>query len=140
MATWHVGPFDNDDAADWCDSLHEAPAAERREIVWRALEVAALARSDVTAADAARAVAAAAVVLHSLTGAPQPNSPHMPSLSFCGDAIEVDDALLALAVQAIDAVLAQTSGWRRQWADDVEEDEALTIVGELRTRLTDTRS
>lgn len=133
MATWHVGPFDNDDAVDWCASLDSAPEEERSAVAREALDAAL--REGATAADAARAVAAAATVLYSLTGVLGSNSPYAPRLLIGGSGIEVDRALWVLAGKVLDMVLTEGSGWRLQWAEDVEEEEALAVVEDLRAGL-----
>ena len=45
MATWQLGPFDNDDAVEWCDELERKPADQRPALVRRTLEAAVRAGS-----------------------------------------------------------------------------------------------
>jgi hypothetical protein len=132
MATWNVGPFDNDDAVDWCERL-EASAPESRQVfVRQTLETAARQGADTSAVAGAEAIAAAATVLQALTGVQTTNSPYAPRFLLGRRDIQATPALCGLAVRAIDSVLAQGSAWRVRWAQDVEEDDALTSVKDLR--------
>lgn len=68
MGTWDVGPFDNDDAADFAVELDDAPPQARIEMIGAILErVAGPADHDSRLSDIPRAVAAAALgseILH----------------------------------------------------------------------------
>jgi glycerate-2-kinase len=59
MGAWGCGPFENDDAADWCYLLVDGGAPE---VVGNALRAAAAGPTVPNLSDAAKAVAAAAVV------------------------------------------------------------------------------
>ncbi|MEU7570081.1 DUF4259 domain-containing protein [Micromonospora sp. NPDC049240] len=133
MATWQLGPFDNDDAVEWCDALEAAPLDQRAELVRNTLAVAVAGRA-LTAGEAARAVAAAATALQSLSGMPFSNSAYAPRF-FGRGALAVDSSIRDLAVRALGEVLANGSAWRLRWADDIEEEEALAVVESLRSHL-----
>src|SRR3954454_18408954 len=98
MATWQVGPYDNDEAVEWCGCLESTRPTARRELVSATLAAAATPPGhDLAAADAARAVAAAATVLQSLTGAPTSNSPFAPRFLLDDIGLPVDQTLRTLA-------------------------------------------
>ncbi|MET7862397.1 DUF4259 domain-containing protein [Micromonospora taraxaci] len=132
MATWNVGPFDNDDAAEWCEQFESALPAERTERVagalMRALSVSASLLSDTAAA---QAVAAAAVALQAHTGLPDLTTPHAPRLVDGADYVNVSPDLLRLATAAIEVIMREDSSWRRRWADDVEGDLAFEALERL---------
>ncbi|MGW5666681.1 DUF4259 domain-containing protein [Micromonospora sp. NPDC003776] len=134
MATWQLGPFDNDDAVEWCDALEAAPLDQRVELVRDTLSVAVAGRA-LTAGEAARVVAAAATALQSLSGVPVSNSAYAPRFLSGAGAMAVDSSIRDLAVRALDEVLANGSAWRLRWADDVEEEEALAVIESLRSHL-----
>lgn len=134
MATWQFGPFDNDDAVEWCDALEAATLDQRAELVSDTLAVAAAGRA-LTAGEAARAVAAAAAALQSLSGVPFSNSAYAPRFLSGRGAMAVDSSIRDLAVRALGEVLANGSAWRLRWADDIEEEEALAVVESLRSHL-----
>jgi hypothetical protein len=140
MATWHVGPFDNDDAVEWCAALESAGTDLRLDLVHRTLDVAIRAGPALAAADAKRTVAAAATVLQSLTNAQPSDSPYAPRFLLGRRDIVVSSALRQLAIRALHLVLADGSSWRVSWAGEVEEDDAITVVRELRAALAGTVS
>ncbi|RLQ01046.1 DUF4259 domain-containing protein [Micromonospora sp. BL1] len=135
MAVWQLGPFDNDDAVEWCGALEASAPDQRTEHLRQALAAAVASGSNLTAGEAARAVAAAATALQSLTGAPASNSAYAPWFLVGRGDIQVSSSLLDLATRALDVVLTDGSAWRHRWAGDVEEEEALSVVEDLRRRL-----
>jgi hypothetical protein len=135
MATWQVGPFDNDDAAEWCTALEGTEPDRRLELVRHTIEAAVMAGPALAADDAARAIAAAATILQSLTGVVPSDSAYAPLFLLGGRDITVSPPLRALAARALDSVLAEGSAWRQRWAGDVEEEEALAVVEVLRANL-----
>ncbi|MGC4761391.1 DUF4259 domain-containing protein [Micromonospora sp. DT46] len=135
MATWQLGPFDNDDAVEWCGILETTAPAQRTELVRDVLEAVVSSGPALPAGEAARAIAAAATVLQSLTGAPASDSAYAPRFLLGRRDIRVSPSLQALAMRALDVVLANGSTWRQRWADDVEEEEALAVIEELRLSL-----
>lgn len=133
MATWNVGPFDNDDAAEWCEQLESTEPDERAALVQSTLETAVRAGVDLSPRQAAEALAAAATVLQVLTGVQPSNSPYAPRFLLGRDDIDVSPALRDLAIRAIDSIGREGSQWRERWAQDVEAEEAFLLLAELRT-------
>ena len=135
MATWQLGPFDNDDAVDWCGALEDTAPDQRTTFVRQTLEAAALVERALTPEDAARAIAAAATVLQSIAGTAPSNSAYAPRFLVGRDDIRATSQLRGLARRALDAVLAHDSAWRLGWAEDIEEEEAFGVIEELRMNL-----
>lgn len=110
MGTWGAGPFDNDTAGDFCDSLDEAGAGEREGIVRGALTQVSAADACVDAPEAEEAVAAAALVAAQCErGEPAdpdygPDEP-LPDLT----------ALRDLALHALERVIAGPSELMDLW-------------------------
>ncbi|MDT3399519.1 DUF4259 domain-containing protein [Streptomyces sp. B1866] len=112
MGTWDIGPFDNDEAADFAGTLDRAPVRERARLLRDALRAAAEEAGYLEGPDGARAVAAAALVAAARTGggadsAYGPREPLPP----------LPDDLAALAARALDRVLAEDSELRELWED-----------------------
>ncbi|WP_329106858.1 DUF4259 domain-containing protein [Micromonospora sp. NBC_01699] len=135
MATWQFGPFDNDDAVEWCAILEGSAPDQRTELVRRTLEAAALAGPALPPERAAQAIAAAATVIQSLTGMPSSESAYAPRFLLGRADVYVDPSLRDLATRALEAVLAEGSAWRLRWAGNIEEEEALSVVKKLSTSL-----
>ncbi|MEU1756851.1 DUF4259 domain-containing protein [Micromonospora matsumotoense] len=135
MATWQLGPFDNDDAVEWCADLERADPGQRLELVRHTLKAAITAGPALTVEEAARAIAAAAVVLQSLTGVPPSDSAYAPQFLLGRDDIPASPSLRMLARRALDTTLVEGSTWCRRWAGDIEEEDALAVVEDLRTKL-----
>ncbi|MFV2083416.1 DUF4259 domain-containing protein [Micromonospora sp. LOL_021] len=135
MATWQVGPFDNDEAVEWCAALEDADPDQRAELTRAAFAKLTSPVGIGTAEDAARAIAAAAVVLQALTGKPVSTSAYSPRFLEGQECIQASPELRDLAARALDAALAPGSAWRLQWHDDVEEEEAIAVVEQLRRGL-----
>lgn len=113
MTAWGTGPFDNDDAAAWCDELDDADDPT-------AFAVATLRAAD----DPARSVAAAAWLAAGVPGLPEPEGgPSTPPTT--PDADAADDALEALG----DALTDDT--WSAQWSDPAERESARAYVRSL---------
>lgn len=113
MGTWDIGPFDNDTAADFAGDLDEAAVDEREPMVRRVLKRAADCTDFLDAADAERAVAAAAlVVARHPDGEPACSNygPSEPLAEFPAD-------LRTLAIDALDRVVAELSELAELWGD-----------------------
>ncbi|MFF7953393.1 DUF4259 domain-containing protein [Streptomyces griseorubiginosus] len=113
MGTWDIGPFDNDTAADFAGDLDEAAVDEREPMVRQVLERAATCADFLDAADAERAVAAAALVV---TQHPDGE----PACSHYGPSQPLPDfppGLRALAADALDQVVAELSDLSELWGD-----------------------
>ncbi|MFF5202979.1 DUF4259 domain-containing protein [Micromonospora parva] len=135
MATWQFGPFDNDDAVEWCGTLENTAPDQRVHLVRRTLSTAVSAGRTLAVDDAARAIAAAATVLQSVSGMSTADSPYAPRFLTGTEDLLVTPSLRDLAMGALDAVLADGSAWRLRWAEDVEEEEALAVIDQLHSRL-----
>ncbi|GAB1644296.1 hypothetical protein KRMM14A1259_47190 [Krasilnikovia sp. MM14-A1259] len=117
MGTWDAGPFDNDNAADWCGELHDAAVEQRVALIRRALTIVAdCGADDYLDGDMAdEAVAAAAVVASRLPGGPPITSGYAPAFLRDGGNIALPGDLPALAVRALDRVDGENSELRGLW-------------------------
>jgi hypothetical protein len=105
VGTWDVGPFDNDDAADFAGDLDEVDVQEREILVRSALEQAAKTSDELDAVDAIRAVAAAALVAAQCPGGAAVCANYGPATQMPG----FPSSFTLLAVDAVDQVLAERS-------------------------------
>jgi hypothetical protein len=132
MGTWGVGPFENDDAAEWLAALAEV---EDDSLLHEALdEVAAAGPGEyVEAPWGAVALAAAEVVAGGL-GRPADDLPAEATawLERCPGVVRTDHGTLAL--QALDRVAAD-SELRRLWDESPDAVSWHARVGDLRGRL-----
>jgi hypothetical protein len=135
MATWNVGPFDNDDAVEWCDRFNAAEPARHTELVQATLGQAFPNATNLTEAAAAEVVAAAAVVLQARTGMPDASTPYAPRFVVNAEQIDVTPELLRLAWIAMRAIIHEESSWRLRWADSVEGELALEVMERLHLAL-----
>jgi hypothetical protein len=113
MSVWGTGPFENDEAAAWCDELDEAD------------DPVAFAASTLRAAgEPGPVVAAAAWFVAGLPGVAEPTSgPATPPVT--PDPDLADDATAALG-----SVLADEAWWT-QWDDPAERELARGYVRSL---------
>ncbi|GIE34089.1 hypothetical protein Ait01nite_071340 [Actinoplanes italicus] len=125
MATWNVGPFDNDDAVEWCDRLSAADPALRVELIERTLSHAVTHLADLNPASASEVFAAAAIVFQTATGKPATTTPYATVILADTEGVEPTPQLIGLACEALEVLMAGDSAFRRKWAGDVEEDLAL---------------
>lgn len=132
MGTWDVGPFDNDDAADFAGELDDAPAQARIEMIGAVLErVADPTDDDSRLSDAPRAVAAAALVAAQCPGGVlvDPNygpSTPMPQFPAC---------LRDLAINALDSVISKPTWLAEAWNESPSGPEWRRTISDLRTIL-----
>ncbi len=112
MGFWDVGPFDNDDAADFAAELDGAPAGARIDMVGRVLERVATADEDSDVWDAPRALAAAALIAAQRPGGEPVCSTYGPSTPMP----QFPDYLIPLAVDSLDRVVA-TAWLADNWTD-----------------------
>ena len=139
MGTWDVGPFDNDTAADWCGDLHDAAPRRRagmlRSAFTAVLEHAAGGEDDgyLDSDLAVEAIAAAAVVASQLPGGAPVTSSYAPDFLLEGGSIDVPDDVPALAVRALDRVVAEGSEWLELWEESGAGGQAVAVVQQLRT-------
>lgn len=135
MGTWGSGPFENDAAADFADDLDDADPAEREVLIRGALQRAVDAEDFLDADDAARAVAAAAVVAATSTPGMPMDDQDGPEFLQRGDSLPLPDDLVELAREALDRVAADDSEWRELWEESDALDEAVAVLDEVRTGL-----
>ncbi|MFG1891492.1 DUF4259 domain-containing protein [Micromonospora sp. NPDC049051] len=118
LGFWDVGPFDNDDAADFAGDLDAAPADARMEMVGRALDRVVTADDDVDMWHIPKAVAAAALIAAQCAGGEATCSNYGPSTPMP----QFPNSLKELAIDALDSVLA-ASPWRAANWNDVSQGE-----------------
>ncbi|WP_018348771.1 DUF4259 domain-containing protein [Longispora albida] len=135
MGTWDIGPFDNDSAADWCGNLHDAGPAERAGLIRQALREAAEETGFLDSREGGRAIAAAAIIVSQLPGGVPLTSSYAPDFLIGGGRVEVPADLPALAVRALDRVLAANSEWYELWEESNDPDAAFAVVRDLRAEL-----
>jgi Domain of unknown function (DUF4259) len=133
MGAWGAGPFDNDDALDWLAMLSASrDFTEGRQ----ALDVA---REDyLDASDGSMALAAAKVVAVAL-GHPAPSLPDGVTAWVNSNRFVVAPADAAIALVAVERVLAGNSELQDLWAD-AACDTWLESVQALRQRLIASRT
>ena len=134
MVTWDVGPFDNDTAADWSATFDEADEATRLEMLEETLTAAADETEYLDADTAFEAIAAAATVASQL-GGPPIDSTYGPDFLTGPGMLKVPPDLPALAVRALDRILADDSEWRDQWDEQDQLDNATMTLVPIRAAL-----
>jgi hypothetical protein len=135
MGTWGIGPFDNDSAADWCGALHDADPADRIGRIREALREAAAETAFLDSREGERAIAAAAILVSQLPDGPPLTSSYAPDFLLDGSRLEMPADLPALAVDALDRVLAADSEWFELWQESNDPEAAYMVVRGLRADL-----
>jgi hypothetical protein len=118
LGFWDVGPFDNDDAADFAGDLDAVTADARIEMVGRALDRVVTANDDVDMWHIPKAVAAAALIAAQCPGGEATCPIYGPSTPMP----QFPNSLKGLAIDALDNVLAASS-WRAVEWNDVSKGE-----------------
>ncbi|MFC9995353.1 DUF4259 domain-containing protein [Nocardia sp. NPDC127526] len=136
MGTWDVGPFDNDSAADWCGGLHDAAPDKRQLMIREALTVVAGSKDYLDSDVACDAIAAAAIIAAQRTRTAITSS-YAPDFLLEGGSVSVDDDVAALAIAALDRIVADESEWRDLWEESESFAAALEVIAELRADLED---
>ena len=135
MGTWDFGPFDNDEAADWCGDLDDAEPGRRIELIRDAL-TATLREGEYLDNDfATAAIAAAAIVASQLPGGEPVTSSYAPDFLTAGGTLDIPADLPPLALRALDRVAADDSEWRELWEDGLPK--ALAALQPVRRTLED---
>ncbi|MBQ1072963.1 DUF4259 domain-containing protein [Micromonospora sp. C31] len=137
MGTWAAGPFDNDAAADWCAALDDASPQRRALLVEQALREAVREGDFLDSWPGARAVAASAVVAAHLSGGPPVDSAYAPEFLAAGGRLALSAELPALALRALDRVLADGSELAELWDEAGELDEFAAALAPIRAALAD---
>lgn len=142
MGAWGGGVFANDDASDWAGDLVDGGSVQH---VQNALSVAAECPGDgyLEAPEGSEALAAAGVVA-AARGRPLPDDSCSDAvLEWAAEHPEIATAKwLALALRAVNRVMAPASELRELWLDDEGADpdaarEWTHVLAELRSRLGD---
>ncbi|HEX5594576.1 MAG TPA: DUF4259 domain-containing protein [Micromonosporaceae bacterium] len=137
MGTWDSGPFDNDTAADWSGDFDDPDVTKRPALVNEALARVAGEDGYLDADVACEAIAAAAVVAAQQPGGQPITSPYPPNFLRDGGRLDLPDDLAALAVRALDRIMAADSEWRDLWQDAAgHANPAFDAVHDLRKVLT----
>jgi Domain of unknown function (DUF4259) len=134
VATWDVGPFDNDTAADWSATFDEADDATRLEMLEETLTAAAD-ETEYLEADAAFEALAAAAVVASQLGGPAIDSTYGPDFLNGPVQLRIPKSMPDLAVRALDRIVADDSGWRDMWDDEDQLDNAIATLAPIREAL-----
>jgi hypothetical protein len=128
MGAWGAGAFDNDDALDWLSELGDSPDFALGRA---ALDVTAL---EYLEAPEGSAALAAAEVVAAARGHPVALLPDEVTAWLRSNRAEVSQLDAALALSAVDRVLAEKSELREMWMDG--GDAWMEGVQDLRRRLT----
>ncbi|MFV5994933.1 DUF4259 domain-containing protein [Streptomyces sp. NPDC056231] len=131
MGTWDVGPFDNDDAADFAIALDEATMDERESLVRSALTRATRTTDCLSTPDAVLAVAASALVVAQCPG----GEPTCPNYGPSEPMPEFPAGLKMLAVDALDQVVAAPSELAELWDEAPNGSQWRQVVTHLRNVL-----
>jgi hypothetical protein len=134
VATWDVGPFDNDTAADWSATFDEADDATRLEMLEETLSAAADETEYLDAEYAYEAIAAAAVVASQL-GGPAIDSSYGPDFLNEPNTLTIPPRLAEVAVRALDRIVADDSEWRDLWDEEDQLDNANEVLVPIRAAL-----
>ncbi|MEV4412589.1 DUF4259 domain-containing protein [Catellatospora sp. NPDC049609] len=142
MGTWDSGPFDNDTAADWCGELDDASPDDRPTLIRVTLTRAADEDDYLDSSDACEAIAAAAIVAAQLPGGQPITSTYAPDFLLDGGSLHLPEDLAALAVDAIDRIMAGDSEWLDLWQDaaGTHADAAFDNIRSIRAVLAQPRN
>jgi hypothetical protein len=135
MGTWGVGPFDTDLAADWSGLLDDASPDQREPMIRAALADVLDEEGYLDSPPAVVAIAAAAVLASLRPGGPLVAAPYGPDFLLNGETLDLPSDLDALAVRALDRIVADESEWRSLWAQSDHEAEALAVLQAIRATL-----
>ena len=133
MGTWDFGPFDNDNAADWCGDLDDAEPGQRVGMIRDALNETLHEGEYLDSDFATTAIAAAAVVASQVPGGEPITSSYAPHFLTTGGTLDIPADLPALALRALDRVAAEDSEWRDLWEDSLPN--ALATLQPIRDAL-----
>ncbi|GIE83520.1 hypothetical protein Aph02nite_94700 [Actinoplanes philippinensis] len=132
MGTWDIGPFDNDDAADFADALDDASAQDRMELIGAVLErVADPTDDDSRLSDAPRAVAAAALIAAQCPGGVAVDSGYGPKTPMP----QFPAYLRDLAIKALDGLIMKPTWLAEAWNASPEGTKWRRTIADLRAVL-----
>jgi hypothetical protein len=131
MGAWGIGPFHNDDAADFAGDLDELDGPGRAAAIHDALSEAVEETEYLDASVGAIAVAAAAIVATQQPGGEAVDPEYGPKEPVPA----LPETMPTLAVQALDRVLAGESALRELWDSSDERQSWLDEIEDLRRTL-----
>jgi Domain of unknown function (DUF4259) len=128
MGTWDIGPFDNDDAADFANDLDDASMQARIEMIGAVLErVADPAGDDSQLSDAPRAVAASALIAAQHPGGASVDPIYGPSTPMP----QFPAYLRDLAINALDCVMTKPTWLAEAWDESPKGSEWHRTISDL---------
>ncbi|AUY52428.1 DUF4259 domain-containing protein [Streptomyces sp. CB01881] len=131
MGTWDIGPFENDTAADFADALDETAMEERENLIRSALTRTVRTQDYLDSSEGVEAVAAAALIAAQFPGGEPISTSYGPDETLPAFAAD----LRALAVDALDRVLAEESELAELWDETVDGPRWRQSVDRLRAVL-----
>ncbi|MFI5530551.1 DUF4259 domain-containing protein [Kitasatospora sp. NPDC051853] len=132
MGAWDIGPFENDNAADFAAFLDDAEPSERGEILRRVLAAVADSTDYLESDEGAEAVAAAALIASQLPG----GAPVSPAYGPKQPLPPLPPELRALAAAALGRVLGADSELAELWGETEYAETWRSDLGRLTTVLT----
>lgn len=131
MGTLGTGPFENDDALDFLDTLEDTDPDKRPTRVREALRRVVGATGYIEAPTMAEAVAAAAVVAGSADPDSVVGEPYLP-LWLEEEPLDVDEGLAALAAKGLHRALKHDENeWWELWDEAEATDEVTDMVSKF---------
>lgn len=132
MGAWDVGPFDNDDAADFAGDLDDAPPHARIDLIGAVLaRVTTEAGDDLRLSDAPRAVAAAALIAAQCPGGIPVDPIYGPNAAMPQFPAHIRE----LAIEALDCVITRPAWLAEAWDASPRGSEWRRVVSDLRNVL-----
>ncbi|MEV8098947.1 DUF4259 domain-containing protein [Kitasatospora sp. NPDC085879] len=131
MGTWDIGPFENDTAADWANTLDDTAPGDRERLIRGTLIRAARNRDVLGYGDGVEAVAAAALVASQCPGGEPVTTVFGPEETLPTFAAD----LRLLAADALDRVLTEESDLAELWDESVNGPRWRQSVGRVRAVL-----
>lgn len=137
MGAWGHGVFDNDDAADWVMDLEDT---QDLSLLIETLDRSLLESGEGLDAPQGSCILAAAEVLCALLGRPSAALQEEPEVMQWLEDVPDDEqatasALIPGALALVDAVVAPDSELTQLWTESGNADPWLTVVQDLRVRL-----
>lgn len=134
MGAWGSGPFDNDGALDFVQSVEAADPDRRADTVRAALMSVVEGGGYLDIDDGSQAVAAAAVVAAGVAGGSFAESVGAPA-SVRGGGIDLPADLPPLALRALDRVAGDDSEWSDLWNVGQSDSPAAVVLASIRAVL-----
>ena len=128
MGTWGAHPFASDGAQDLIDFLAKRSDAERREALHEIFEAAPHAGQDHVDVFPDDVVAAALLIALSVPGGSQRLGEHDAEEARNSLVADLDTALAAEALGALETVRVPGNDWYDTWIEDGEDGEAAQVA------------